>query len=64
MFGTLRNQLQKTIEDKTNEPSIKYSNWKMQIETWPGKVSTCIFCFYLFILKVSIKLYIKQGLYN
>ena len=43
MFRTLRNQLQKTIEDKTNEPSKKYSNWKVQIETWPGKVSTAFF---------------------
>ena len=35
MFGTKHskaNQLQKTIEYKTNEESTKYSYWNMQIE--------------------------------
>ena len=50
------NQLKKTIKYKTNEQSTKYSNWNMQIEIYkPGKVSTCSFCSYLFV--VSIKLY-------
>ena len=43
MFGTKHsktNRLQKTIEYKTNEQSTKHSNWNMQIEIWPGKVST------------------------
>ena len=35
----IQKQMQKTIEDKINEQSTKYSNWKMQIETKPG--STC-----------------------
>ena len=49
MFGiklSKTNWLQKTIEHKTIEQSTKYSYWNMQIETQPGKVSTCSICFY------------------
>ena len=44
------NRLQNTIECKTNEQSIKYSNWNVQIEIKPSKVSTYSFWFYLFVL--------------
>ena len=53
MFGTKHsnaNQLQQTIEYRTNEQKIKYLNWNMQIEKPLGKVSICGFCFYLFVL--------------
>ena len=43
MFGIKnlnKNQLQKTIKNKTNEHSTKHSNGNMQIQTQHGKVST------------------------
>ena len=43
------NHLLKTIDYKTNEQSAKYSNWNMQIEIYPGRVSACSYCFCFYV---------------
>ena len=52
MFGTNHsktNEFQKTVKYKTNEQITKYSNWNMQMQIQPGKISTFSFCVYMFV---------------
>ena len=52
MFGTKHsktNQFQKTVKYKTNEQITKYSNWNMQMQIQPDKISTFSFCVYMFV---------------
>ena len=60
MFGTKQsktNGFQKTVKYKTNEQITKYSNWNMQMQIQPGKISTCSFCFCMFVPSSRHKLY-------
>ena len=52
MFGTKHsnpNLFQKTVKYKRSEQISKYSNWNMQMQIQPGKISTCSFCVYMFV---------------
>ena len=61
MFGTKHsktNQFQKTVKYKTNEQITKYSNWNMQMQIQPGKISTQ-YSFFVFTCLYQVQLCLK-----